>query len=159
MSNNPIYFAFNGAGKSWFCKHNLGWIDVEEEFWILNHISGLLPKFLRDHARRYDYKVLSNGGPVALPYLLSYFQTGITIFMPADNAEAKADFLERLRAPDRGNDHSWYKYMKEHFDERYYGVLRQLRPQDTVIWMDAGKHLSDYLDGDGNLIEQKTSCI
>lgn len=155
MSNNPVYFAFNGSGKSWFCKHNPGWIDVEEEFWILNHAEQLLPMFLCAHARRYDYKVFTNGGPVVLPYILPWFPNGLVLFMPADTPEAKADFLERLRAPDRGTDHSWYEYMKTHFDERYYGVLSQLRPQDKIVWLNAGEHISDYLDESGDFLDEK----
>lgn len=135
--------AFSGLGKTYFCQHNLGYIDLDEE--ILGLCDYRNAHRIIETYNRYGYKVLTNASSTMLRAIRNNYHS-LTIYLPENTEEAKKAILDGIeRRTSEKNKDLYYRIISKHYDRNYQGVLDYITRWDEVIYIPAGKHLSDML--------------
>lgn len=133
-----VVLAFSGLGKTYFCKHNLGWVDLENGPFWKNQIAHLYPDFIEQYETS-GFDIMLN----CFPYIIEALKPSIehlTVYLPAENM--KSEIIERVR--ERGVE-GYTEALVTYYDQWYADILAALRPTDTIVFVESGKYLSDYI--------------
>lgn len=134
-----IYCAFTGLGKTYYCQHNLGWIDIDEEAFIKtrNPEAAMIQAFYAYH--NYGYKILTNGTPYVLESLYHHRdEFEVILMIPSPNM--KEEILQRIR--DRGSI-EWANMLPKYYDNMY--KYAYFYPCETKYMLRSGQYVSDVL--------------
>ena len=136
-----IYLAFTGLGKTTYCKTHVGWIDLDEEFFLRTKTISFMPIAVKCYFQ-YGYKILSNASLKTILALRG--ECNLTIILPENTPEAKEFILNNVA--NRGYGKKYANWLKDFYDQCYKSVLMILKPEDKVIYLKAGEYISKYLD-------------
>lgn len=141
-----VYCVFAGLGKTYFCQHNPGWVEIEEESYVrLNARSDALILALKCY-HKYGYALLTNATPYVIRGLMADRDNfDITIIVPPKGA--KETILQRIR--DRGDD-EWANMLKELYDYMY--DYARSCPYAKIIYAQEGEYLTDVMN---RLVEEE----
>ena len=146
-----IYLAQSGLGKTYFCQHNAGWLDLDP-YPILN--CGLSDEdakkcflSLIDINLYWGYKIIINANSWTLNLLLRSKQYQLILFYACH--EMKDEICERIkqRAIERHNPaDKWAQQCDKMFDTYIETLDAFSNPYLTKIQINPGEYVSDYLN-------------
>ena len=88
-----VIACFSGTGKTYFCQHNPGWADIDEEPFVRSSYAEE-PFF---HSiwcyRKYGYKILTCASPFTL-YMLDRKEFDVTLILPSPTM--KDEIIDRV---------------------------------------------------------------
>ena len=143
---SKIYLATSGTGKTYFCQHNLGWIDLDGWlFW--NKLSDKMNEdlFIKmiSFYQYSGYNILISSVQTAQYLVKNNIQIDGYI-IPAN--ETKNEIFNRLINRDPHN-HWSYVYMTL-LDKDIAQLIQLPGPK---FYLKSGQYVSDIIDGDGNI--------
>ena len=138
-----LVIAFSGCGKTYFCKHNPNWLDLDVY---------IFKSFLNDADFAFN---LSN---ILTWYKYNVFLNDTTYYYKLDNLKAdyvilpertmKNEIINRLIKRDSIND--WIKLLIEDWDGIWNNYNNLPVPK---IYLKPGQYISDIMDANGNIKE------
>ena len=142
-----IYIATSGCGKTYFCKHNLNWIDLDYYLFdtaIKNEAAFL--KFFGFY-NFWDYNIFTNN-PKAINWLQQWNVKIDAYILPT--ADMKSEMIERLRDRKDKEDKSGSYF--EEFSKKFDAELAIIKRLDCPkIYLKPGQYITDVLDSAGNI--------
>ena len=132
-----IYIASCGTGKTWFCQHNAGWIDLDS--YLLKYVSNDMQFLIKaiKYYRYWGYNILTNASAVKALLEAGIHIDGIIIPSPQMNDE----ILNRLK---QRQDGDFWKYNQ-------LPSICEFSPEVPTIRLKPGQYISDVLDSEGNI--------
>lgn len=144
METKPtIYCVQSGIGKTYFCQHNPGWVDIDTEFLWRNRIfsAQTLTAFIDSYIRS-GYKILLSGDPSNLHTIVPLNRYNIILIRATQ--DMKDELLARVKS--RPESQQWAR----EYDFMYNGWMQDFDQwQIKQIYIKPGQYLSDIL-GDNN---------
>lgn len=132
---------FTGLGKTYFCQHHLGWYEIDEFVYLKNNNFIFWDDIIKHYATC-GYNIVTTISPATLQYLsLTYPDT--TIILPENTDEARTFVLENIVK--RSYDPGYAKFMLDNYDKLYSATVEAAKKFKNVIFVPAGKYLSDVL--------------
>ena len=146
-----IYLAQSGLGKTYFCQHNAGWMDLDPyPLQICGLANGEIKRCfltLVDTNVYWGYKLLINASAWTVLTLLETNRYNLVLFYASH--EMKEEICERVmnRALARNNpEDSFAKRYPNIFDDIINTLGDINHPRLTKIQLKPGEYVSDYLN-------------
>ena len=146
-----IYLAQSGLGKTYFCLHNAGWLDLDPH---PLQICGLTSNEIKrcflslvDTNIYWGYKILVNANNFTINTLLETNRYNLVIFYASP--EMKEELHERIkcRALERHNPNDQFiKLFPDFFEVNQKSLAELDHPRITKIQLKPGEYISDYLN-------------
>ena len=145
-----IYFAFSNTGKTYFCKHNPGWIDLD---WYVFSKAINSKELLIEAVKYYKYY----GFNIFISYSGQYLtlkSAGINIdgiILPT--VDLKEEYINRVQERSRtlhNTQDGFAQVYPQYFDSEQRTI--QGIPGNK-IYLKSGQYISDILDSEGNIKE------
>lgn len=134
-----IYAAFPGCGKTYFCQHNAGYMDLD--IYALGspieaHIDTY--KHLIRWCLEWGYKVIAIAEQCVID-ALKEMELDFTLVLPSDGM--KDEILKRIK--NRSDNRNHYTYNLVRYDE----LIEKLKSIDgvNIIYLQPGQYLSDVI--------------
>lgn len=139
MSKIKIYCAFTGTGKTYFCQHHNGWVDIDEEPFVRLGLQAQSMMMFFDRYTHYGYKIMTCATPYVLHSLAASKQFEIIIILPS--AEMKQEILDRIK--ERG-DATWAEQLTKLYDN-FYTYVDKYPYALKKIYLQPGQYISDVI--------------
>ena len=134
-----IYCVFTGLGKTYFCQHNLGWAEIEEESYTRLRIMPNAPVLAMQCYHKYGYKLLTNASPYILKGILKeQYKFDVVLILP--DKTMKQEILDRVKA--RG-DFEWAVMLNDLYDYMY-DYAKNFKDA-RIIYAQPGEYLTDIM--------------
>ena len=146
MEKKTIFLVQPGVGKTYFCKHNLGWADLDLEFlWETQNFNAKTLLHYIDSFLTIGYNVVTGADPYVCNIIYSANKYDVKLIV-ADK-QMKQEIINRVK--NRGYQTNFTLTYEQSFDKwmRYFEQLEQPK-----IILHQGRYLSDILKSDGTII-------
>ena len=138
-----VYCAFTGLGKTYFCQHNLCWVDLDESLFFFDFPLPSLGRFFTNYIE-HGYKILTNATS-SMMHKLRSCGFKLKVFLPEDNAETKEWVLEGIKGRKENQHYHGWLSSNNNYERVLFQAQHELTADDEITYIPAGKHLSDYL--------------
>lgn len=147
------YIVFTGCGKTYFCKHNLNWVDLDIGWWDTFKDANAASNLFYFYPR-WDYNVLI-AGTLEVTKFIAYHKANtlnllrpnfvplkVNIILPG--YDMKEEIRQRIESRGCPGD---VRYLMGVYDRNYQAV--DSMPFDTKVYLKPGQYLSDIIDEKG----------
>ena len=134
-----LIIAFSGCGKTYYCKHTLNWLDLDD---FIFHDSATLTN-LENLLNWYKYNILTNSIKIAwkltnTPLKISY------VILPT--LDMKNEIISRIKKRDTQNSYYWALLEKDW----KFKIADFMSIDAPKIYLKPGQYVSDVIDENGN---------
>lgn len=140
MKKTRIYCAFTGLGKTYFCQHNTGWIDLDEEPYVRSGANPSAMAIACECYTKYGYRIVTCATPYVL-YGLSTISDKYEIILILPSVEMKEELLQRVES--RG-DIEWATSLRDRFYDIFYEQVCQLPYRK--IYAQSGQYAGEIIE-------------